>query len=423
DYVPKEQHDVMRESLRKVFKTGKPDSFEVSSNIPKIGTIWFSAKVVPIKHDKEVPSVVIITTDITERKKAQVALHKSEERYRNIFELAPDAVAIMNMKGVVTSVNPTFLRLTGFSMEEIIGKHFTRLGTLRARDIPKYIKMIGSILRGKISSPIEFSYQRKDGTQRWGEAHLSMLEEKGKKVGLQAILRDITERKKTREKLKVLNEKLGVVGKLTRHDARNKLSAVTMNVFLAKQKLAESHEALKHLDEIGLAVKQVEVIFNFASIYEKLGAEELVYIDVGKAFDEAVSLFSDLNGVEVTNDCRGLTVLADSLLRQLVYNLVDNSLKHGEKVSRIRVYYEQAGKDKLKLVYEDDGIGISKAEKEKIFKEGYGKGSGYGLYLIRKMCEVYGWTIRETGKHGKGAQFTVTMPKTGNSGKEKYRIH
>jgi len=41
--------------------------------------------------------------------------------------------------------------------------------------------------------------------------------------------------------------------------------------------------------------------------------------------------------------------------------------------------------------------------KKKIFNEGHGKGTGYGLYLIRKMREVYGWTIRETGKHGKGA--------------------
>ncbi|MCK4885702.1 ATP-binding protein, partial [Candidatus Bathyarchaeota archaeon] len=109
--------------------------------------------------------------------------------------------------------------------------------------------------------------------------------------------------------------------------------------------------------------------------------------------------------------------------RQLFYNLIDNSLKHGEKVSRIRVHYEEAGKDKLKLVYEDDGVGIPKAEKEKIFTEGYGKDNGYGLYLIRKMCEVYGWTIKETGKHGKGTQFTITIPKMSESGKIAYQLH
>ena len=115
--------------------------------------------------------------------------------------------------------------------------------------------------------------------------------------------------------------------------------------------------------------------------------------------------------------------MADSLLRQLFYNLIDNTLKYGEKVSQIRVYHEEVGKDQLKLVYEDDGIGVPNDEKKKIFKEGYGKGTGYGLYLIKKICETYGWTIRETGKLGKGAQFTITIPKMNKSGKISYIIN
>jgi len=98
-------------------------------------------------------------------------------------------------------------------------------------------------------------------------------------------------------------------------------------------------------------------------------------------------------------------------------------LKYGEKVSQIKVYYEKVGESQLKLVYEDDGVGIPDAEKEKLFKEGYGKGTGYGLYLIRKMCEIYGWTIQETGKQGKGAQFTITIPTMNENGKIAYQLH
>ncbi|MEM2675999.1 MAG: hypothetical protein QXT10_05860 [Candidatus Bathyarchaeia archaeon] len=61
-------------------------------------------------------------------------------------------------------------------------------------------------------------------------------------------------------------------------------------------------------------------------------------------------------------------------------------------------------------------------EKKMLFKEGYGKGTGYGLYLIRRICDVYGWTIRETGKHGKGAQFTMTIPRIDMSGKECWKL-
>jgi len=241
---------------------------------------------------------------------------------------------------------------------------------------------------------------------------------------------DITERKmaqeslkETLEKVQALNEKLGVVGKLTRHDVRNKLSVVTSNVFLAKRKLTGDHRVLEHLSEIEPAIRQVQEIFEFARTYERLGVEELAYVNVEKTVGEAVSLFSDLQGVKVVNDCYGLTVLADSLLRQLFYNLIDNSLKYGEHVTKVRVYFEEGGKDQLKLVFEDDGVGIPKVEKEKIFKESYGKGTGYGLYLIRKMCEVYGWNIRETGKQGKGAQFTITIPKMSESGKIAFRLH
>ena len=97
-------------------------------------------------------------------------------------------------------------------------------------------------------------------------------------------------------------------------------------------------------------------------------------------------------------------------------------MKHGGNISQIRLYYKKAGKDHLKLIYEDDGVGISQREKELIFREGYGKGTGYGLYLIKKICEVYGWTIQETGKKGKGARFTMLIPKMNEDGRVKYRL-
>jgi signal transduction histidine kinase len=151
-----------------------------------------------------------------------------------------------------------------------------------------------------------------------------------------------------------------------------------------------------------------------------VGSEELRNVDVERYLSEAASLFSDLKGATLINKCRGLTVLADSLLRQLFYNLIDNTLKYGKKVSVIRVHYRNEGKQ-LKLVYEDDGVGIPNNEKKQLFQEGHGKGTGYGLYLIKRICEAYGWTIQETGKKGQGAQFTMTIPQKAN-GKKLYEI-
>jgi signal transduction histidine kinase len=194
---------------------------------------------------------------------------------------------------------------------------------------------------------------------------------------------------------------------------RNKLSAVTGNAYLLKRKLAEDPEALEQLTDMETAVRLVETIFEFARIYEKLGTEQLVNMDVGKTVDEAVSLFPDLKGVKVVNECRGLTVLADSLLNQLFYNLVDNSLKYGEKIQQIKIHYNTMNADQLEIVYEDDGVGIPDKMRSNLFKEGFtsGKGTGYGLFMIKRICKVYGWTIQETGKQGKGAQFTMLIPR------------
>jgi signal transduction histidine kinase len=243
-----------------------------------------------------------------------------------------------------------------------------------------------------------------------------------KNVGSVGMYKDISQLKQTERELKTALEKLQVVGSLTRHDARNKLSVVTGNAYLAEHKLSGDHEALGYLSEIGSAVQQIENIFDFARTYERLGREESAYMSVERSLEEAVQRFSDLKGTRLVNDCQGLTVLADSLLTSLFYNLIDNSLKHGEKVKKIRVYSGKTGKDRLELIYEDDGVGIPKAEKEKIFMEDYGKGTCHGLYLIRKMCKVYGWSIRETGKYGRGAQFTIIIPNASKSGKANYRL-
>jgi len=77
--VIKEQRGIMSESLKKVFKTGEPDSYEISSNIPKIGNIWFSTKLVPMKQDKVVKKIIMISTDITERKKVEEELKRSKK--------------------------------------------------------------------------------------------------------------------------------------------------------------------------------------------------------------------------------------------------------------------------------------------------------------------------------------------------------
>ena len=76
------------------------------------------------------------------------------------------------------------------------------------------------------------------------------------------------------------------------------------------------------------------------------------------------------------------------------------------------------------MIYEDDGVGIPFENKLQLFKEGFSTGgsTGYGLFLIKKMIDAYGWKIEENGKPGKGAKFTLTIPQSNQNGKENFQI-
>ena len=89
-------------------------------------------------------------------------------------------------------------------------------------------------------------------------------------------------------------------------------------------------------------------------------------------------MFSGLT-IEVSNECHGLAVLADSFLRQMFYNFIDNTRKYGKKTTAIRVYSEKAESGELHLIYEDDGVGISAENKLKLFGEGFSTGGSRAL--------------------------------------------
>ena len=102
-------------------------------------------------------------------------------------------------------------------------------------------------------------------------------------------------------------------------------------------------------------------------------------------------------------------IFADQMLVKVMYNLVENSIRHGGGVTEIRISYVDE-QSLLRIIYEDNGSGISADEKEKVFKRGYGKNTGLGLFLIREILSITDITIKETGTPGKGVRFEMTVP-------------
>ena len=127
---------------------------------------------------------------------------------------------------------------------------------------------------------------------------------------------------------------------------------------------------------------------------------------------EAASLFVDLKGVTVINECLDFEVKANSLLIELFHNMIDNSLKYGPpKITEINVHVNINQEGATELIYEDNGNGINPKIKDRLFEKGVTtKGTGYGLWLIRRICEMYGWSVQEKGMYGQGVRFVMTIP-------------
>jgi PAS domain S-box-containing protein len=337
------------------------------------------------------------------------------------------AIIATDTNGKIIYWNHAAEQLYGWQETEVLGLSIVDVTPAESSQ-EQAAKIMKRLTTGEYWSG-EFLAKRRDGTLfPVIVTNAPITNDKGELIGTIGVSTDISEQKWMQEifdeaiaKVVELNEKLQVVESITRHDIRNKLSALNGRIFLLKKRLSDNTEALSHLKEMELASQQMLRILEFEKQYVQVGSEELKNIDVEKYVNEAALLFSDLKGAKLINECRGLTVLADSMLRQLFYNLIDNTLKYGEKVGRIRVHYKEEG-NQLKLVYEDDGVGIPDDEKSNLFQEGYGKGTGFGLYLIKRICGAYGWKIQETGKQGKGAQFTMTIPKNANDSKRLYEI-
>jgi len=114
-------------------------------------------------------------------------------------------------------------------------------------------------------------------------------------------------------------------------------------------------------------------------------------------------------GFRLEGRVKDLEVYADPLLSKVFYNLMENSMRHGERVTEIRVSYRHDPRG-ITLVYADNGIGIPDSEKEKIFRRESYKNTGFGLFLSREILSITGLEIRETGVAGEGARFEIHGP-------------
>jgi PAS domain S-box-containing protein len=209
EYVPPDQHHIMRESIERVFLTGKPDSYEIDGvGEHGLNTRW-ETRVVPIMRDGQVVAANLISTDITEHKKAEEALRQSEEKYRSLITNIPDVTWTTDCEGKTTFISPNIEKVYGFTPEEVYrgGSHIW-FGRVHPDDVEHIKEAYESLFTENKIFDVEYRIQRKDGRWIWLRDRAVATYEKNGVMYADGIFSDITEHEKITDNLRKTRERL-----------------------------------------------------------------------------------------------------------------------------------------------------------------------------------------------------------------------
>jgi signal transduction histidine kinase len=226
----------------------------------------------------------------------------------------------------------------------------------------------------------------------------------GRTIKTYGANQDITERKNAEVALSLANRQLNLLTGITRHDILNKIT-VTLGYLKIAEKKCNDPDREEYLGKMRSTITAIRSQIEFTRVYQDLGVREPQWIDL-----DAVMPRTNIPATIVfCTDVGGIQVFADVMLEKVFSNLLDNAVRHGKRVTEIRVSSRQSDRN-LIIIWEDNGIGIADEEKEWIFLRGFGENTGFGLFLVREILLLTGITISETGEPGKGARFEILIP-------------
>jgi PAS domain S-box-containing protein len=333
---------------------------------------------------------------------------------------------------VYVSCNEHFARSLDLQPEEIAGKTdfdlFPRDLAEKFRNDDKRV-----MESGQPEEVIEHCV--KNGEMRWVNTVRTPVKDiDGTIAGIQGIFWDITEKKvaeeelqrfntnlekmveertaelrQTQEAFRKANEKLNLLSSITRHDILNQLTALKGYLELSELSPRDYDLMQKYHEREMKIADTIQHQILFTREYQDIGVKAPVWQSLNLTVIRAKGRL-DLGKVTVTLDSQDLEVYADPLFDKVFYNLIDNALAYGgERLTAICITTCESDRG-LTIICEDDGDGISPADKKRLFERGYGKHTGLGLYLCREILHITGIAIVETSSPGSGARFEIHVP-------------
>ncbi|MGA1821282.1 MAG: PAS domain S-box protein [Thermoplasmatota archaeon] len=399
-YADPDDHEKWK---REIFEKGTLFNFEVPMKKQNGEIIWINDYARAIYDENgDVKYYEGAVIDITEEKRLREALRISEENYRDLVDKSKAAIVSDNLGGTFEFFNSRFAELFGYSREEMEKLSISELVHPEDLDfvLQRHVNRYES--RGE-SDEYKFRGIRKDGSIIHLQCHVVPVVEGGRVVRTSSYIWDITELKNSQENMDQLNDILRLTNRVLRHDIGNNLTSAETAIELFRMKgedrtLDIAHRSIQKCMDTIENMRILEGITHTGSELMITNASELIR-------DALVHHSID---IEIEGDCR---IKVDEGFGSVIDNLVRNAVVHG-KADRVRIEIEKAG-NLCRIRVIDFGEGIPEDIKKFIFEEGYkspdSKGSGLGLYIIKKTMERYGGSISVEDNRPSGAVFTLNM--------------
>jgi len=380
-----------------------------------------------------------VARNIAKRKYAEKILKESEKKFRSVFDLSPQAIALTDLEtGKLVDVNTMFCTLTQYSQEEIMGKSPTEIGFYSEDDRSTFLRTLQT--SGELQG-LKMNFKAKDGSTLQGLMFSKIIQTAGQKLILTIFL-DITEQQRLEDQLQRAKkmEAIGTLAGGVAHDLNNILSGIVSYPDLILMDLSEESPLRKPILTIKKSGERAAAIVQDLLTLARRG---VVTIEVAN-LNHIISSYLKSPECEKLNESYPAVTIESDLERNLlnilgspfhllktVMNLVSNaaeaspdggtvfiSTKSQYLEKPIHGYDEVQEGDYVVLTVSDSGVGMSPEDMERIFDPFYTKkvmgrsGTGLGMAVVWGTVKDHNGYIDVQSEQGKGTTFTIYFPAT-----------